>query len=118
MKRKHILILGLSVVVFVVLALLCNQIEQSTSSQADTGNRYGAQVVCEKFVKKQLVAPATAKFASPDSAVKLSGDTWRVKGHLDAENRMGALLRLTYTCDVSYQGDDQWSLVDLDVVEP
>ena len=106
------------VVVVVVLALAA--LACGGTPAPDVGNRYGAQVVCEKFVTKQLVAPATAKFASPDSVTKLSGtkDSWRVVGHVDAENRMGALLRLSYTCDVAYQKNDNWQLEDLDLVEP
>ena len=96
-KRAFLLV----VVVLALATLACGG-----TPAPDVGNRYGAQVVCEKFVKKNLVAPSTAKFASPDSVTKLSGkpDSWRVVGHLDAQNRMGAMLRLNYTCDT--EGDN------------
>ena len=86
----------------------------------DVSDQWGAIAVCKQFVKEQLVAPSTAKFLSPDRVFQVDkeADTWRVLGSLDAQNKMGAMLRLKYLCDVSYQGEDMWHLVDLDIAEP
>jgi len=86
----------------------------------DVGDKWGAIAVCKKFVRDNLVAPSTAKFASPDRTFQIDAeaDTWRVLGDVDAQNKFGAMLRLKYLCDVSYQGEDMWHLVDLDIAEP
>ena len=85
----------------------------------DVGDQWGAIAVCKKFIADNLVAPASAKYGTPEtSLLDADTETWRVMGYVDAQNKMGAMLRLTYRCEVSYQGGDMWNLVDLDIVEP
>lgn len=64
---------------------------------------------CEAWVEDQLVAPATAKF-SGESAY-LTGTSPEVTGKVDAQNEFGALLRSTFSCDMSGSGND-WTVTD------
>lgn len=66
-----------------------------------------AQVVCEKWVKTQLKAPATAQF---DTATRtsLGNDRYHISGPVDAENGYGALIRNTYDCTVAFTGADTY----------
>lgn len=75
------------------------------------GDKYGAMVVCQDFVKDQLKAPATAEF-SDEEATLLAG-TWTVNGNVDAENSFGANLRQSYACVVKHTGNDNYHLVKL-----
>lgn len=46
---------------------------------------------------------------------------WQVYGYVDAQNRMGAFLRLNYVCLVDYKGSDgmydNWELIELEFDE-
>ena len=75
---------------------------------ADVGNEWGAWEVCENFVKDELVAPRTAKFLVPERAqIDSETDTWLIVGEFDSQNRMGAMIRATYICQVTYLGGNQ-----------
>jgi len=77
-----------------------------------------AYVMCQEFVEDQLVAPATAKFPGMSEVVIVSikneQNAYRVSGYVDAQNRMGALIRNYYVCEIKYVGDDKWRLLDLE----
>jgi hypothetical protein len=87
----------------------------------DVGDDIGAIAICKKFVAARLIAPAEAEWPGlfeKEEATQLGPDTWRVVSWVDASNRMGVLVRMGYTCEVSYQGDDKWRLETLDLQEP
>jgi hypothetical protein len=66
---------------------------------------FQAQVDCETFVKKNLKAPSTAKFA-PHHELTISGKDqgpWTVVGYVDAQNAFAAQVRSTYHCVVHYE---------------
>lgn len=77
---------------------------------------------CEEYVRAKLVAPSTAQFsASSDTAIGRTGDpgqTWIVAGHVDSQNKFGAMLRMRYVCKVEYRSEGEWALVELYVQEP
>lgn len=79
--------------------------------------KYGAQSVCQDFVKKRLKAPSTADFSETTANESTTNPgLWIVKGAVDAENSFGANLRNTYRCKVKPapdKGDDMWQLVNL-----
>lgn len=73
--------------------------------------------MAQTFVKKQLKAPATARFApcrQPDTVVTKTGQLWHVRSYVDAQNGFGAMLRNEYNASLSYHPASQsWTLVDL-----
>ncbi|MGM9428014.1 hypothetical protein [Hydrogenophaga sp. MI9] len=77
-----------------------------------------AKAICQKFVAKQLKAPATAKF-EPVSSVAAQpakdgpANTWESVGYVDSQNAFGAMLRSTYFCTVRKTGPDKWRLIEL-----
>ena len=74
-----------------------------------------AKSMCETFVKRQLKAPATAKF-SDESAAKVSATEYTSGGSVDSENSFGALLRSTYVCDMTYDASKQeWTAKSVSV---
>jgi hypothetical protein len=79
-----------------------------------------ADTVCRQFVSKRLLAPASAEFASgSDRTVTHQGDgRYRVVAYVDSQNRFGAMLRMPYTCDVTWQSGDMWTLNALDIQQP
>ena len=85
-------------------------------SKVDKGSNTGAYVVCKDFVEMRLKAPSTAEFSRMyDSDVeKVSGNYWKVESYVDAENSFGAMVRTYFTCEVTYQGDDNWHLEELE----
>ena len=72
-----------------------------------------AEVMCEEFIEKRLKAPATADYTDPTTSK--DGATYTVAGAVDSENGFGAKIRTRYVCVVRSDGDDMWTLVDLDL---
>jgi hypothetical protein len=114
MRTRYVVLLAITVLTLAALA--CGG-SGSRANAPDVGDDIGACVVCQDFVKDQLVAPATAKFpiCSHWEIDQKYGttDTWTATAYVDAENRMGAMLRMEFTCEVRYKGDDNWGLLDL-----
>lgn len=75
-----------------------------------------AKAMCETFVKRQLKAPASAKF-SGESATKVSDVEYTAGGSVDSQNSFGALLRSTFACDLTYDAAKQeWTSKSVSVV--
>lgn len=56
---------------------------------------------CRDWVAERLVAPAEAEY----SGETVSGDgPWVVSGEVDAPNRLGVTLRMSYVCDIRLDG--------------
>lgn len=75
------------------------------------GDKYGAIVVCEDFVKDRLKAPSTAEFT--DEQATLIAGTWTVNGKVDADNAFRAKIRESFACVVKHTGNDKYNLVKL-----
>lgn len=87
-----------------------------SSSTAPSDRSLEAKSICETFVKKQLKAPATAKF-SEESAAKVSDVEYTAGGSVDSQNSFGALLRSTFACDLTYNATTQeWTSKSVSVV--
>lgn len=76
----------------------------------DEGSGGAAEVMCQQFVEDRLKAPTTADF---DTAHSGEGPTYTVTGTVDAENSFGAKVRSSFTCQVTYEGDERWRLDSL-----
>lgn len=78
--------------------------------------------MAQTFVKKELKAPSTAKFApcrEPDTVVTQTNRIWHVRSWVDAENGFGATLRNSYSADlIYYPATDTWTLSDLSLTNP
>lgn len=80
----------------------------------DEADEYGAREVCEQAVEDRLVSPGSADFSRPEvNELAGSGTAYRVAGHVDTDNRLGASVRIGYECKVRHTGGDEWTLVDL-----
>lgn len=78
----------------------------TTPPAAPSGpDRFDAQVICEKFVRNELKAPSTAKFAGPsETTANNAGATWTVRGWVDSQNGFGAQIRSNYECRATFTG--------------
>tara|TARA_E500000305_G_scaffold98033_1_gene89384 strand:- start:1018 stop:1485 length:468 start_codon:yes stop_codon:yes gene_type:complete len=86
--------------------------------RADPCNDVGrAYDVAKAYVKKRLVAPATAEFpayySSDVQALPLAECRFSVQAYVDAQNGFGAMLRNPYSLTLQYyKEDDTWSLLE------
>lgn len=70
-----------------------------------------AESAAEAAVLERLVSPATARFANVSVRVREGG--YVVAGEVDAQNRMGALVRSSFAVRVSKKGN----VVEVDLRE-
>lgn len=101
-----------SLLTAVPLLLALGACSSDAAGEPDVGDEYGAQVMCEKFVKDRLKSPSSAEFDSEPGT--RSGKAWVVEGVVDSENSFGAMIRSDFTCKIKYLGDDEWKLQRLD----
>jgi len=87
---------------------------------SETGKKIEAHIICQNFVKDRLKAPASAKFpawdSSNDGAVRIKKEndgSYQVRGHVDAKNAYGTMLRKNYTCHVKPADGEKWELLEL-----
>jgi len=111
-------VIGFGCLGIVVIMILVSLQGGSSNPAADAkGSRYGAYDVCQKFVTMRLRAPGSAKFPSLTadgvSAVDLGDGRYSISAYVDSQNGFGALLRMTFACEVNWQSGQSYKLVDL-----
>ncbi|MGN5238084.1 hypothetical protein [Rhodococcus sp. SJ-3] len=62
--------------------------------------------LCSKLVREQSLTPSTLKFYTAEAVER--PDDWEVTVEVDEQNLFGAMLRVSYTCQVTY--DDETGL--------
>ena len=99
---------------FAVIGSLYAIITGGASPPGDAATDTDARFMCRQFVEDRLKAPATADFCN-ETVTALDGDRFRVAGSVDSENSFGATLRTEYSCALRYDGDERWTLTDLEL---
>ena len=91
--------------------------EQREAETAAQTAAIEAYVMAEVFVKRQLRAPATAKFAPfREATVTDLGDgRWYISAYVDAQNAFGALIRTPFQATLKYVGNDQWQAESIEL---
>lgn len=97
-----------------VIVLVCSiaVLVNALKGEEPGGESIMAEVMCEEFIERELVSPATAEY---EHSTVFTDPTYTVTGTVDSENALGAMLRSRYTCVVEPTGGDQWTLVSLDL---
>ena len=101
----------LCIVLVVVLLFTLSACDFGSSSEKDSyGNdKSSAMVAAQTEVKSRLKAPSTAKFCSSyNFDVSLSGNTWTVRGYVDAQNGFGATIRSNFTVRIKFTGKNKY----------
>lgn len=82
-----------------------------------------AYYMSHQFVEKLLKSPSTADFPNyhmnPDGVSVLDNGNgeYTVIGYVDAQNSFGATIRVGYTCQLCYLGDDEWQCENVELNE-
>jgi len=124
------------VLLIIVGILLCgvfleSQVQQDTdrtttrtTAQSDSGGSIGktveAWVAAMGFVKRQLVAPSTAKFigvARSPYVQYLGEDRYLIRAAVDAQNSFGAMIRTEFRLVVRDERDNRktWTLEEINI---
>jgi hypothetical protein len=79
-------------------------------------DRLGAWTMAQQFVEPKLVAPADAHFfcdqgSSVDCVEKIGDGRYRVRGLVDAPNRLGVKIRARFDVTVEYAGEQKWKQI-------
>lgn len=84
----------------------------STENEDDYGhNKFDAFVIAEKVVKEQLKSPSTAEFCTTTEAtIGCSGNTWVVKGWVDAQNGYGAVVRADFVVTFTFASETVYTI--------
>lgn len=110
--------LGLMVVI-VVIVLAIDFPETEDDSAPYEGEWSMAAIQCENAVEERLVAPATADhpWKGEDGVDYLGDGRYQVNSYVDAENRMGAEIRVYYSCTAETDDGRSWTITELEVAE-
>jgi hypothetical protein len=90
--------------------------EQASEPARPEHNRWNAWGMAQQFVEPKLVAPADARFscdrgAAAECVEKLGDVRYRVRGVVDAPNRLGVKIRARFDVTVEYAGESKWRLI-------
>lgn len=113
--------LGLGIFGVAALLSLCLVLFTAGTDADSNPMALDACYMAQEFVKRELRAPASAKFGSAyDDCAALPGEAneWLVASHVDAQNGFGAMLRSNYVVQMRYNPDrDTWSLLGVEFGE-
>jgi hypothetical protein len=120
-KTTYIMLAVVLISVFAFTKFTDNRNPTNASSQSaqpiheDKADERDAFFMSHKFVKKELVAPSSAKFPWFDKSMvrQVNEDTWVINSYVDSQNRFGAMLRIDYVAKIQYLGNDMWRCLDL-----
>ena len=70
-----------------------------------------AMTVAEKAVKSKLKSPSSAEFSPKDeTTINVSGNTWTVRGWVEAQNSFGATIRNSYSVKFTFNSSDKYTI--------
>jgi len=114
-------IAGLAVIaVPLVIVTSCIAASDGDSGSGSDGRQDTmAAVMCEQFIEERLLSPSSAEFPwASDYAIAGTGNSYTVRGYVDAENAFGASLRRNWTCSLQHNPtEDSWTLIALTGIE-
>ena len=93
-----------------------NSTKSDVLANGDSKDSYGhdkfdAFVIAEKAVKEKLKSPSTAQFCTTTEAtIGRNGNTWTVKGWVDAQNGYGATVRANFVVTFTFASKDTYSV--------
>lgn len=107
------ILIGISLFIGLVVGSVFGDINLFGGGKSGKIDKYDAWVIAQDEVKNRLKAPSTADFCSMSSAtVKKNGNTWTVKGYVDAENSFGAKVRNDFTVVITVSEDGGQYIVE------
>lgn len=91
------------VAIFIVIVIAVAWCTSGDDDTKPTYDRFSAVYDSQQFVEKKLKAPSTAKFGSDTiNTVKINDTTFLVNNFVDSQNSFGAMLRMKYSCTITY----------------
>ena len=102
-------------IIFVVVALVFNPLFSMDvyfdDGLPDKASEEDVWYVAVGIVRDQLKAPSTAQFCRRhQGTVTQDGDTWTIKGYVDAENSFGATLRNNFTVVITFTSETKYTI--------
>lgn len=74
-------------------------------------DEFDAVAAAEKIVKSKLKAPSAAEFCKhKEYTITCSGDTWTIKGYVDAPNSFGATMRNSFTVKITFTSSTKYTI--------
>lgn len=109
-NNRWVIYVVIAAIVLLVFGYLVNGGDED-SPAADRATEVGARDVCRQFVERRLKSPSSAEFNEEQTSG--GAGAYVVTGTVDSDNSFGASIRNEYACRVTYQGDGDWRLEDL-----
>lgn len=100
-----------------IISLVC-LLASSCSGEKDSNgnNKTWALATAQEIVSSRLKSPSSAKFSWPDeTSVSLSGNTWTVRGWVDAQNGFGASIRSNYAVRFESSAKGSYTVISCSV---
>lgn len=76
-----------------------------SSDEVAPDNKVRSIMYTEKYIEEIIKSPSTADFGTPE-VIRIGSDTYHVKNFVDCENSFGAMIRMKYECDITWNGND------------
>lgn len=112
-KRKsnntvYVIFLGI-VGILIITAIISSSNSNHKPNESSSSNKFLAYTYAERFVKRQLKAPSTAKFPGTfeknDHITQVSLNEYKIVSWVDSQNSFGAMIRTNFSCIIKFDGD-------------
>lgn len=104
------------IVIAIVFALVKGCQGNTTTTEKKSDYYYTACSAAKEEVKKELKSPSSAKFdVCSDMDISNSGNTWTIKGEVEASNSFGVMIKNTYTVKIKIIDKNNYSVVSIDI---
>ena len=100
--RKSWIALGIVLVIGVVAFTGLYFVDRYFGDESSGDQSAYVEVACRDWVKDRLKSPTSAKFSGENTTQ--TGNTYVVRGSVDAQNSFGAMIRSDYTCEAIHEG--------------
>ena len=74
-------------------------------------DEFDAVTIAKKAVKNNLKSPSTVKFCKhSELSISCSGNSWTVKGYVEAQNSFGATIRNQFTVKFTFSSSERYTI--------
>jgi hypothetical protein len=105
-------------IIFLVFKCSCSQTDEEVTSNNEQNLKITALTAAQECVKERLKSPSSADFPwGSDCVTKISDNTYVINSYVDSQNGFGAMLRTNFTCQVTLNGNDNYTCDSVQLFE-
>ena len=105
-------------IIFLIFKCSCSQTDEEKAVSNAENLKIKAFVYSHNCVEQQLKSPSSAEFPyGTEGVTKIDDKTFLINSYVDSQNSFGAMIRTKYSCQVTINGDDNYTCDNVQLFE-